>query len=577
MVDSVLFWCGPQPPPKSVSTRDRKIITLDSFPANGNVNLKLSQLSLRLARNIPSILLDLLEVATYVYCADQAVSKGGKAGRQDGKDWYRRLEFDIQVRNVELWNSKSLTKALSELLGFLSDDAFHFKFRKLKHELPLETYMEFEKDQPWFDADSVLMFSGGLDSLVGAIDEVVNQQRSVILASHRPVAIISRRQTDLVQALSASSNRGQLLHVPVWANKDGGLTRDSNQRLRSFLYASIGAALAKWHKLNLIKFYENGVTSIHLPFSEQLVGTRASRTTHPRTIRLMSEFFSALFESDFRVENPFIWKTKADIVRLIKNGGFDRLINLSNSCTRTRIADKQNSHCGVCSQCIDRRLAVEHEGLGEADPESQYRTRLFVDELPKGEARTAVESVIRSALDLEDMDELEFTRRYPESVRVLREFELPSSETALRVLELYRRYGSQVSKTVGDHFARQVHVIAKKEVLPGSILDILIDQGRAMVGEGSDAEFIHGPDYRYVVMRNEIYRLRPGEASIVRALHKAYQKGTPEVGLTYLIEVTSGEFNSAKRLRDVFKNKAARDALVRGCKGHNLYRLNVAD
>ena len=52
-----------------------------------NIALKLEDISKRLVRNVPDLLIDLIEIATYVYCADQATSRGLRhetgLGRQD--------------------------------------------------------------------------------------------------------------------------------------------------------------------------------------------------------------------------------------------------------------------------------------------------------------------------------------------------------------------------------------------------------------------------------------------------------------------------------------------------------------
>jgi hypothetical protein len=44
-----------------------------------NITLKLEDISKKLVRNIPGLLIDLIEIATYVFCADQAISRGGEA------------------------------------------------------------------------------------------------------------------------------------------------------------------------------------------------------------------------------------------------------------------------------------------------------------------------------------------------------------------------------------------------------------------------------------------------------------------------------------------------------------------
>ena len=51
-------------------------VRLHLWGKHANVNLKISDISERMVANIPPVLVDLLEVATYVYCADQVTTRG---------------------------------------------------------------------------------------------------------------------------------------------------------------------------------------------------------------------------------------------------------------------------------------------------------------------------------------------------------------------------------------------------------------------------------------------------------------------------------------------------------------------
>ena len=66
-----------------------------------NITLRLEDISRKLVRNVPGLLIDLIEIATYVYCADQAISRGGEAQRAMGADWRRDFRFVIPVRNPD--------------------------------------------------------------------------------------------------------------------------------------------------------------------------------------------------------------------------------------------------------------------------------------------------------------------------------------------------------------------------------------------------------------------------------------------------------------------------------------------
>jgi hypothetical protein len=62
---------------------DTKSLRLNLHGPSENVHLKISDLSERLVANIPNVLIDLLEVASYIYAADSAIH----AAAQLMSDW----------------------------------------------------------------------------------------------------------------------------------------------------------------------------------------------------------------------------------------------------------------------------------------------------------------------------------------------------------------------------------------------------------------------------------------------------------------------------------------------------------
>jgi hypothetical protein len=184
MLERSVIWCGPDGPADRIAGTEDRIVHLNSVPFKENVHIKYENISGRLSADIPSICMDLLEIGAYVYCADQTVSRGGRTWRGDGKHWVRNLAFHVPVRNLDLWNQQNIAECLVDLVSFLSDDNYEFSFRQLKREVPSNYYFEFYKDSPRFEADSILLFSGGLDSLAGAVDEIHRQGKKAVLVSH---------------------------------------------------------------------------------------------------------------------------------------------------------------------------------------------------------------------------------------------------------------------------------------------------------------------------------------------------------------------------------------------------------
>jgi hypothetical protein len=121
----ILVVCGGAIPPKR---RSSETFHLDLSGRRANICLRIEDISRRLVANIPNILSDLLEVATYVYCADQLMSRGGNKMQALASEWRRSFSFLIAVREAELWNRSEVCESLKRLLAFLSDEEYRFEF-----------------------------------------------------------------------------------------------------------------------------------------------------------------------------------------------------------------------------------------------------------------------------------------------------------------------------------------------------------------------------------------------------------------------------------------------------------------
>ena len=364
-----------------------------------NIRLRVQDITTRMMANVPDLVMDLLELAAYVYSADCATSRGGPMMRAMGADWRRRFRFVIPVRNPGLWSSSPVIDALTDTLGFLTEDEYQFEFEKHRGAPEAQEYLELGSLTPGFDPDAVVLFSGGLDSLAGVVELVLGHNKKAALVSHHSSTKVAARQRRLVATLRKVAP-GMLQHFPVLLQKQQSLTKDYTFRSRSFVFASLAAAISHMLGKQRILMCENGIVSINLPIARQLVGARSSRTTHPKALACFGLLFEALFEKDPpRVENPLFWRTKAEVVQLIGNHGCSHLIDPTVSCSHVHEITTKQPHCGECSQCVDRRFGVLGAGLEEHDPEARYRHRLLVDEWSAGEPRTLAESYIRFAVD----------------------------------------------------------------------------------------------------------------------------------------------------------------------------------
>lgn len=469
--------CGGAPAPRGVPPD--QIVRLDLGGDEPSVDLEIADISRRLSSDVPDVLTDLIEIASYVYCADQAVTRGGEGVLAFGAHWRRNFIFHIPVRMPSMWSSLSVLDVLQKTLAILSEDTYEFHFAQRTNAVPMQQYLKLgEGDSSTEELDEVLLFSGGVDSLGGAVQEAVLGKRRVALVSHRSNSKVFSRQKQLIGGLHTICKQNPPVHVPVWVHQSGSDGREYTQRSRTFLYASLAAAVAHVFGLKHIRFYENGVVGLNLPISEQVVGARATRTTHPQVLDGFARLFSNLINQPFTVENPFLWVTKTEVVNLIGDAGCSHLIEQSVSCMHTHEQTKEQPHCGRCSQCISRKFATLASRYPLSDPDTLYKADLltaerFKGDHPKAGDLTLVESFIRTATTIGSMNDFQIIEHYGEISRVLRHVRpLSADQVAEKVIQLYRRHSSDVTKVMDEAFRAHVSDI-REEKLPATCAILL--------------------------------------------------------------------------------------------------------
>jgi len=487
-IERVILCGGVSPPPRVAR---EKLLSLRLGDGDDEVKLKITDITNRLACELPDVMTDLVEVGSYVYCADQALTRGGNGVVAFGQRWRRRFSFHIPVRVPEVWSAAPVLAALRDTLGFLSDDEYEFHFSKLKNPAPMQSYLELQAGSEGAkELDEVLLFSGGLDSLAGAVTEAVRDRRRVALVSHRANPKINSKQKLLVDEIRTLC-QVKPFHVPVWVQKGGALDREYTQRTRSFLFAALAAVVARAFGLRRIRFYENGVVSLNLPISEQVVGGRATRTTHPQVLNGFASLFRLLIEGTFEVENPFLWLTKGEVVDIVGDNGCAGLIKHSVSCTHTRDMTRMFTHCGKCSQCISRRFATLASRYADHDPAEMYKVNLLVGHREDNVDVTLLESFIRIADDMRTKNEYQLVEMFPEMSRVLRHVQpLSADEVAGRIARMHQKHSEEVNGVLRDALAAHSAQVLNQE-LPQTCAIILAfpDKYKKAAAAGAQSGF----------------------------------------------------------------------------------------
>jgi hypothetical protein len=469
-----LVLCGGVPKPRRIRGDTLQLNVSPRSDPHHRVGLDLDAVAEHFLDNVPDVLNDLLEVAAYVYAADRLVRRGSSLMAHMGAEWRRQFRFRIPVRCPECWQAQEVTESLADALGFLSDDMFAFEFTQTQQR-GVPPYIGFsDPGAQVIKPDEIILFSGGLDSTAGVVEELLQNGKKIALATHKSATFIAGRQDSLVALLQQRSEARRIFYAPVWVRKGQREPIEFTQRTRSFLFASLGLLVARMFGHNRFLFFENGITSFNLPVADHVIGTRASRTTHPRVLHSFERLFSLLLGIRIEIRNPYLWKTKADVVEILGRCGGADLISNTVSCANVRALPMTGRQCGVCSQCVERRFAILAAGLDGHEPADTYATDLLRGAHRKVDDLTMAECHVLRAYKLAGMSDAAFLANYGQVFRALSYLPGPPDENARRICELHRRYGQALIAVVDRELSRDAS-LAKALSLPATSLLAMIN------------------------------------------------------------------------------------------------------
>ena len=334
-----------------------------------------------------------------------------------------------------------------------------------------------EADVDTTGGTSIVLFSGGLDSLAGAVHELLHTNRHVVLVSHRHLQGMGTRQKELAKGLAAKHSR-RVTHVWVDNSLKAPLSDpEETQRTRSFFFASMAAVAAHIETSDRIQFFENGVMSVNLPFATQIVGTKASRSTHPRSLELIARFLRLVSHHEIAVENPFLWKTKVEVVRELAATPFAQLITRSVSCSSSQYANSTyQPHCGACIQCLQRRISTVGAGVGHLDESAGYAVDFLTSAREDGRQRAMALGTMKLALDCATISDRDFFGRFADQLSsILQGYPVSEKGDVIKaVADLYRRHGTDVRKLLSEATQPQAMAVLDRTLPPSSLLALVL-------------------------------------------------------------------------------------------------------
>jgi len=392
------FFCNGVSESKSEERRSKKISLeyRENQQTPQNMKLQLSNF-IRSVFHLPSRILDLLEIAAYVFCADRHVRRGSR-NAVEYHSWSRELEYFIKVRDYSFWSSDEVRQLLAQSLIWMTGDrshSFNFFPGHKTNKAGCFDSKEFSPNQ--HGVPRIVLFSGGLDSLAGLVDLLEISPESVWPISHKsanPGTIRTQRQ--LIKALE-SRYPGRVNYRILECHLHKFRAPEESQRTRAFLYCSMALALAIALNQRSFYVYENGITALNFSKRGGMFNARASRTVHPKTIRMLQRLFCLVTDHEFRIETPFAFKTKTEVIQVLKNYSKLDLINSTVSCSKVFKELGQATHCGQCSQCIDRRFAAYAAECDSEDEGGIYAFDFIHESIEDGETRTGIIDFLRQA------------------------------------------------------------------------------------------------------------------------------------------------------------------------------------
>jgi 7-cyano-7-deazaguanine synthase in queuosine biosynthesis len=331
----------------------------DSLKLRPGVNLVTGEKEFKSRFGTPTSLeADVLTAASAIYAADLAFRRGERSNFQ------RQINLTIPVINRPAF--QNVAEELRTALWRVSNDAWTLNF--VQREGTPETA------RMWLRGGEgkVLLFSGGLDSMAAAVfyGEAGEQ---VHLASHVTANPVIRNAQQGAFTYLHDRFADQFVYRPFRVSctdrtKDGfpfpkDSNRESTQRTRSVLFLALAALVARRNGVeDVVVIAENGQMAIHLPLTTARIGAFCTHTAHPEFVQMMSALLSTLLNYPINIENPFLYRTKAEVVAATVERHREVIEN-TVSCWKALRVGGDKKHCGYCVPCLSRRIALETHGL----------------------------------------------------------------------------------------------------------------------------------------------------------------------------------------------------------------------
>lgn len=307
------------------------------------------------------IRLDLIYISNFIYAADRRLL------RAEALDaWTREIHLDIPVLCLTYWDAAK--KTLIELLNFLTGDTWTIKFTtREKSEKEISLFGAIKNKELKTSYSQVCMFSGGLDSFIGAIDIIAQKsyQNTLFVSHYGGGSKGTKSYQDIL--INQLINNFDCVNTDNFFSFYSAALRvttghdEPTTRSRSFMFFAHAIALTPDNAKLIIP--ENGFVSLNIPLYFSRNGSSSTRTTHPYYMGLFQKLLNFI-GINVQLENPYQFLTKGEMMRDCLDKDF-LTQNITNTMSCSHPEQGRWSgltdpiHCGYCIPCTIRRASIK--------------------------------------------------------------------------------------------------------------------------------------------------------------------------------------------------------------------------
>lgn len=323
-------------------------------PVKFQISIEDSSIRLLNGSCISSLQADLLDLAVAIHFADKFALPKKKRSIN--------VRIDLPLRHPEIFSQNS--QMLQNLLFWYTEDYWHFCFqnRKTRERKSERLPAGYLMPSDFFDFTEIALWSGGLDSLAGLQTRLLQREnRCFALIGTGSNNIMRKTQQQVFRTLHNlphASGHLSFLHIPIKANYGNRYSQNWSHRARGIVFLLVGTVCALAIGFNKLHIYETGIGAINLPLPGG-VGRDHSKAVHPISLIKIGDFISSTIGGLFSIENPFIFRTKAEMC----NSFVGNPLPIFETISCDRLHREIYIQCGFCSSCLLRRQALAAAGI----------------------------------------------------------------------------------------------------------------------------------------------------------------------------------------------------------------------